>query len=369
MRYYIIAGEKSGDIHGGILIQALRQLDKQAICRGWGGDYMEQAGAELVVHYRELAIMGLNMVGSLGKLMRYLQHCKKDILLFQPDAVILIDYAGFNLRIAKFTKTQHIKTFYYIPPKVWAWNSRRAHQLKAYVDWIYTIFPFEKDFYVKYNCHNVTYVGNPSVEEVALYHQQHVVSKPATATKPIIALLPGSRPQEIRRILPTMLALIPHLPDYQFVVAAVSELRQELYQIAIETVGVQVIYDQTYDILSRASTAIVASGTATLETALFKVPQVVVYQTDRLTYFIAKHLVKLRYISLVNILAGKEVVRELIQHQLTTKNLLKAMEEIIYNTDFRQEQLGNYAAIRDSLGEQKASIYTAQSIVKHLLEV
>jgi lipid-A-disaccharide synthase len=367
MRYYIIAGEKSGDMHGGRLIQALRQVDKQAIYRGWGGSQMEQAGAELVVHYRELAVMGFNIAKSLFKFIEYLKYCKKDILQFKPDAVILIDYAGFNLRIAKFAKSQGLKVLYYIPPKVWAWNSRRVHQLKDYVDWIYAIFPFEKDFYAQYNCHHVTYVGNPSVEEVALYHQQHVAPKPAT--KRMIGLLPGSRPQEIRRLLPTMLTLIPHLPDYQFVVAAVSELPQELYQLAIDTPGVQVIYDQTYAILSRASAAIVASGTATLETALFQVPQVVVYQTDRFTYFIAKYLVKLRYISLVNILAGKEVVRELIQHQLTTKNLLKTMEEIIYNTAFRQEQLESYEAIIDSLGEQKASISTAQSIVKHLLEV
>lgn len=363
MRYYIIAGEKSGDMHGGKFLQALRQLDKQAICRGWGGNHMEQAGAELVVHYSELAVMGLNIGRSLRKLMRYLQYCKKDMLQFKPDAIILIDYAGFNLRIAKFAKSQGLKVFYYIPPKIWAWNSKRVYQLKTYVDWIYTIFPFEKDFYAQYNCHNVTYVGNPSVEEVALYHQQHILDP---ATKPIIALLPGSRAQEIKRILPIMLSLVPQLPGYQFIVAAVSELSQELYQSAIETPGVQIIYDQTYAILSRATAAIVTSGTATLETALFKVPQVVVYKTDWLTYRLAKWLIKLPYISLVNILAGKEVVRELIQDQLTTTNLLHTLNEVIHPTTWRNQQLAGYEVISNKLGKSHAAEKVAQRIVQEL---
>jgi lipid-A-disaccharide synthase len=366
MRYYIIAGEKSGDMHGSRLIQALRKLDKQASFRGWGGNYMKLAGAKLVVHYQEMAIMGLNIFRSLRKLVEYLQYCKKDILQFKPDAVILIDYGGFNLRIAKFAKLQGLKVFYYIPPKVWAWNSSRVQQLQAYTDHIFTIFPFEKDFYAKYNCQHVTYVGNPSVEEVALYQEQDARPSLDTVSQPIIALLPGSRAQEVTRMLPMMLAVVRSLQGYPFIVAAVSELPQELYQSAIETPGVQLVYDQPYAILSCAHAVIVTSGTATLEAALLKVPQVVVYQTDHLTYFIAKHLVKLPYISLVNILAGKEVVRELIQHQLTTKNLLKAMEEILHNTSFRQTQLADYQTISDKLGYKKASNHTAQSIISML---
>lgn len=368
MRYYLIAGEKSGDMHGGRLIQALRELDKQAVCRGWGGGCMEQAGAEVVVPYSKLAAMGLPIAQVFGKLIRYIQYCKRDLLQFKPDAVILIDYAGFNLRMAKFAKLQGFKVFYYIPPKVWAWNPSRIHQLKAYVDWIYTIFPFEKEFYAKNDCHHVTYVGNASLEEVMLYCQQDALPPFHTGSQPMIALLPGSRPQEVKRILPIMLSVVPRLPHYQFTVAAVSELPRELYQSATRTPRVQVIYDQTYAILSQASAAIVTSGTATLEAALLNVPQVVVYQTDRLTYLIAKHLVKLSYISLVNILAEKEIARELIQHQLTTDNLLGAIEEVIHDTAFRQQQIASYQTIRAKLGENKASIYTAQSIVKYVLE-
>lgn len=367
MRYYIITGEKSGDIHGSKLIQGLRKLDKQAICRGWGGSHMEQAGAELVAHYSKLAVMGLNIVKKLFKLIGYLQYCKKDILQFKPDAVILIDYGGFNLRIAKFAKLQGLRVFYYIPPKVWAWKAQRIYQLKAYVDWIYTIFPFEKEFYAKHDCHHVTYVGNPSIEEVTLYQQQHIVSPPHTAIKPMIALLPGSRLQEVKRMLPIMLSIVPQLLEYQFIVAAVSGLPPEVYQSASKTPGVKVLYDQPYDILSCASAAIVTSGTATLETALFRVPQVVVYQTDRFTYLLAKRLVKLRYISLVNILANKEVVRELIQQQLTKKNLLEATTEILHYPGLKQKQLVDYEAISLQLGAQQASMQTAASIFQYLL--
>ncbi|MHB9147391.1 MAG: lipid-A-disaccharide synthase [Candidatus Amoebophilus sp.] len=370
MRYYIIAGEKSGDIYGSRLTKALQQLDSQAIFRGYGGNHMQQAGVDIVVHYRELAVMGVGFLRSFIKLYKYYKNCKKDIEQFQPDAIILIDYAGFNLRIAKFAKEKHIKVFYYISPKLWAWNTKRVHKIKAYVDQMFTIFPFEKDFYKQHNYHTVEYVGNPLIEEAKYYNKNCNFLKDNKLDKrPIIALLPGSRLQEITKLLPVMLALVTALPEYQFVVAGISELPAELYMPAKQLQNITIIYDQIQDILSHASVAVVTSGTATLETAYFNVAQVVVYKTDPLTYNLAKWLVKLRYISLVNILAKEEVVRELIQEKLTPTSLLNAMKEVITNSDFKQKQLASYESIRNLLGENDTSINTAKLILKHLSKI
>jgi lipid-A-disaccharide synthase len=367
MRYFIIAGEKSGDIYGSRLVKALRQLDNQAVFRGCGGNHMQQAGVDIVVHYRELAVMGVGFLRSFIKLYKYFKLCKKDIENFQPDAVILIDYAGFNIRIAKFAKKKNIKTFYYISPKIWAWNVKRIHQIKAYVDQMFSIFPFEKDFYKQHNYHAVEYVGNPLLEEAKSYTKNSsFLEDNGLDKRPIIALLPGSRIQEIEKLLPGMLSLAPALPSYQFVIAGISELPAELYMLAKQFQNVTVICDQIQDILTHANIAVVTSGTATLETAYFNVPQVVVYKTDLLTYSLAKWLVRIQYISLVNILAEKEVVRELIQKNLTYTNLLNAVNEIIINTNFRQKQLVNYEAIRNLLGENKASINTAALIFQQL---
>mgnify|MGYP002378378502 CR=1 FL=1 len=370
MRYYIIAGEKSGDIYGGRLVKALRQLDSQAAFRGCGGNHMQQAGVDIVVHYRELAVMGVGFIHSFIKLYKYFKNCKKDIEQFQPDAIILIDYAGFNLRIAKFAKEKHIKTFYYISPKLWAWNTKRIRKIKAYVDQMFTIFPFEKDFYKQHNYHTAEYVGNPLIEEAKYYNKNcNFLEGNRLDNRPIIALLPGSRIQEITKLLPVMLALVPALPEYQFIIAGISELPVELYMPAKQLQNITIIYDQIQDILTHASVAVVTSGTATLETAYFNVPQVVVYKTDPLTYSLAKWLVKIQYISLVNILAEKEVVRELIQGKLTPINLLNAVSEVIINTEFKQKQLISYQAIRNLLGENKASINTAKLILKQLSKI
>lgn len=366
MRYYIVAGEKSGDIHGGRLIQALKQEDLQAEFRCWGGACMQQASGKLVVHYRELAFMGLAFLGSLRKILRYLQYCQKDLLNFQPDVVILIDYGGFNLRIARFAKKHHIQTFYYISPKVWAWNYRRVHKIKAYVDRMFSIFPFEQDFYEKYD-YKVDYVGNPLVEQVKLHKTNpRFLAENRLDDRPIIALLPGSRVQEVKRMLPTILSIVPALNRYQFVVAAIKDLPTELYEQAKKTKGVRLIYDQTYDVLANAYAAVVTSGTATLETALFHVPQVVVYRTDALTYRIAKWLVQLKYISLVNIIAGKEVVSELIQHNFNTQGLVKALSKIIGDSNHRKIQLAGYLSIKQVLGERQASERAAKLMVHYL---
>ncbi|OJW71555.1 MAG: lipid-A-disaccharide synthase [Candidatus Amoebophilus sp. 36-38] len=367
MRYYIIAGEKSGDIYGSRLAQALQQIDPKAVCRGWGGNQMQQAGIELVVHYRELAVMGLRFLGIFRKLYTYLKYCQKDIAAFNPDAVILIDYSGFNLRIAKFAKKKHIKTFYYISPKLWAWNASRIHTIKAYVDRIFSIFPFEKKFYEQYDYQAVTYVGNPLLEEIESYKKDpYFIANNHLDKRPIIALLPGSRIQEISSLLPIMLTLAPSLPGYQFIVAAISELPPHLYLPVEHIPNVRIVYDRMHDVLAHAHLAIVTSGTATLETAYLNVPQVVIYKTDRFTYHIAKWLVKLRYISLVNILAEKEVIRELIQDKLTPITLLHAVNELINAPDCREKQLASYESIRNLLGKDKASTNVAYQIVESL---
>ncbi len=366
MRYYLIAGEKSGDIYGGRLMQAIKKEDPQAAFRFFGGDCMQASGGTLVKSYTELAFMGLDFVGSLKKIYRYLQYCKKDILAFQPDALILIDYAGFNLRITQFAKKHRIKTFYYISPKIWAWNSGRIHRIKAYVDKMFTILPFETEFYQKYD-YQVAYVGNPVIEQIRS-HVPHPNFRSINQLdhRPMIALLPGSRIQEVKRTLPTMLAIVSSLPSYQFVLAAMSELPAKLYQQASQTPGVKLVYNQTYDLLANAYAAVVSSGTATLEAACFQVPQVVVYKTHFLTYTLAKWLIKLPYISLVNILAGQEAVKELIQHQLTPKNLLQALQASLCHKPTRDLQLACYQQIIQSLGEQEASKTTAQLIVSYL---
>eukprot|EP01132_Coremiostelium_polycephalum_P000075 gene75-101_t len=362
MRYYIIAGEKSGDLHGSRLVMALKQRDPAAVLRGWGGRLMQQAGLELALHDGQVAVMGLGFLRHLVKIYGYFKQCKQDIQQFKPDVLILIDYAGFNLRMAKFAKEHHIKTIYYIAPKLWAWNERRLTKIKAYVDHMLVIFPFETTFYKKQGYHQVTYVGNPLVEEVRAYQcnpnfrQTHGLDM-----RPIIALLPGSRIQEVKRLLPMMLTLVPRFPAYQFVIAGISELPRQLYEVA-QVHGVVVIKDQVHDILAHANMAVVKSGTATLETAYFNVPQVVVYTTDAFTYQVAKWLVKLKYISLVNILLQQEIVRELIQGQATPGHLFSAVTELLTDDAWRKHQQVGYENIKSLLGSQNASVQAAERI-------
>lgn len=369
MKYYIIAGERSGDLHASNLILAIRRHDAHADIRAWGGEQMQAAGATLVKHYRDLAFMGFwEVIKNLRKILGFLSLCKQDILAYQPDAVILVDYAGFNMRVAKFAKAQGFKVFYYISPKVWAWNQSRAYKIKASVDRMFVIFPFEKAFFARYD-YPVDYVGNPLFDAIAAYQPDadfrhtHQLSN-----QPIIALLPGSRQQEVERMLQVMTSVIPQFPGYQFVIAGVSNLPRELYASWQATHQTPIIIDATYDLLSNAYAALVTSGTATLETALFNVPQVVCYQAGTITYAIAKRLIKVDYISLVNLVAEKEVVRELIQNELTTENLVTELKKITTDVRQRQHQLDEYARINALLGQEGASERAGKLMVGYLKE-
>lgn len=367
MKYYIIAGERSGDLHGANLINALRTNDKQANIRCWGGDAMQQAGGELVKHYRDLAFMGFwEVFINLRTILGNIKFCKKDILQYQPDVLILIDYPGFNLRMAKFARKQGLKVFYYISPKVWAWNTGRARQIKANVDHMFVILPFEQAFYQQYD-YQVDYVGNPLLDAVRsfapdeVFRQQYLENKP-----PVIAVLPGSRKQEVINILSVMMTITRDFPDHQFLVAAVDNLPDELYEPARRQDNVEVITNRTYDILHAAHAAIVTSGTATLETALFEVPQVVCYKTSIITYRIIKSLIKVPYISLVNLIAEQKVVPELIQDDLNTQHLQQELQDIVDDSPVRKKQLQGYAALKKIMGDYRPSEQAAKLMVEYL---
>lgn len=367
MKYFLIAGERSGDLHGSNLIKALRERDEKASFRGFGGDYMREAGMEVLVHYNEMAFMGfLEVVKNLPAIVGFLKQCKREILKFRPDALILIDYAGFNLRIARWAKAQGIKVFYYISPKVWAWNQKRALGIKASVDHMFVIMPFEQEFYSRYD-YKVDFVGNPLLDAIRSFQpDQDFLSEINLKDKPLIAVLPGSRRQEIENMLGYMLDLIPAFPDYQFVVAGIENMPRSYYQQALEHPNAKVVFDQTYNLLAHAEAALVTSGTATLEAALFEVPQVVCYKTSWLSFQIAKRLVKVDYISLVNLIAGKEVVKELIQEDLSLENLEQELEQIIPGGEKRKKQLQEYQELKQLIGTTSASQTTAGLILEYL---
>jgi lipid-A-disaccharide synthase len=356
MKYYIIAGERSGDLHGSNLIKGIRKHDPEAQIRAWGGEMMQSAGAEIVKHYRDLAFMGFfEVVKNLPTILGFLTFCKKDIKNFQPDVIILIDYAGFNMRVAKFAKLNGFKTFYYISPKVWAWNQSRALNIKKFVDKLFVIFPFEKDFFKQYD-YEVEYVGNPLFDAIADFTPAENFKKEARlGQKPIIALLPGSRKQEVEMMLSLMMSQVYEFPDYQFVIGAVSNLPKELYARWQSIFPVKIVIDDAYNLLSVADAALVTSGTATLETALFNVPQVVCYKGGWAAYQVYKRVIRVPFVSLVNLIAGREVVKELLQYDLTKENLTAELTKITLNQTTRQEQLNGYAEIKNKLGEKGAS--------------
>ncbi|MEN0016315.1 MAG: lipid-A-disaccharide synthase [Bacteroidota bacterium] len=368
MRYYIIAGEKSGDRYGARLIQALQREDPTAVCRCWGGKHMQQAADTGAVPPYHLAVMGLDFLAFCSTYYQHLRFCKKDLLRFRPDVVILIDYSGFNLRIAPFAKKQGITTVYYVAPKVWAWRPGRIRKLSACVDRLFSILPFEPDFYKRHtDTLRVDYVGNPLVEELALYQPDgEFWTHHKLDSRPMIALLPGSRMQEVTRILPTMLAVAAQLTAYQFVVAAINDMPADLYAVATRMPHVHIVYDQPYDVLTNAYVAVVAAGTATLEAALLGIPQVVVYKTHGLTYWLAKRLVQLRYISLVNILAGRRVVPELIQQDYQAQSLQEDLHSLLSCTAVREQQLHGYRYVKGLLGNRQAAQQVAQMTVAHL---
>lgn len=365
MKYYLIAGERSGDLHGGNLIQAIRRHDPAATFRAWGGEQMEEAGAVLVRHYRKMAFMGFwEVVQNLGAIRRNFRDCERDLLANRPDVLILIDYAGFNLRMARFAKKHGIRVFYYISPKVWAWNQKRALKIKATVDRLFVILTFEVDFFRQYD-YRVDYVGNPLMDAIAAFQPDATFA--GRFTKPVVALLPGSRKQEVEGVLPTMLAATKAFPDYQFVVAGVSNLPEMLYQKHLAAYpGITVVNDDAYNLLSVAEAALVTSGTATLETALLDVPQVVCYRTGRISYEIARRLIAVPYISLVNLIADKPAVTELIQNDLTPERLADELRQILPGGSRRAAMLTDYAELRDRVGGPGASDRAGELMVSYL---
>ena len=356
MRYYIIAGEASGDLHGSNLIKELKKMDTMATVRCWGGDLMQQAGGDLVKHYRDLAFMGfIEVVMNLGTIMKNLRFCKDDILRFQPDVLILIDYPGFNLRIAEWARKQGLKVIYYISPQVWAWKENRVKLIKESVDKMLVILPFEKQFYKKWN-YEVEYVGHPLIEVVdqakASVNGIHPTIDSPLNEKNVIAILPGSRKQEVEKKLPLMLEASTHFPDHHFIVAKASSLDDSFYEQLMDSYPkVRSVRNKTYSLLMQAKAALVTSGTATLETALFGVPQVVCYKGSNISYQIAKRLVKIKYISLVNLILDKPVVKELIQHDLTVRNIQTELNRLLHDQPALATMKEDYRVLWQLLSE------------------
>ena len=373
MKYYIIAGEASGDLHASNLVRELKKKDPEAEVRGWGGDLMRDAGVSIVRHYKDTAIMGfVNVLRKLGTLKANIRYCREDIRKWNPDVVILVDYAGFNLRIARFAKRIGLKVFYYISPKLWAWNTGRVKQIKRYVDRMYTIFPFEMEFYRHYD-YPVYYGGNPLVDAIASRPCQEetfadFIHANGLPDRPIIALLAGSRKQELKYVLPMMLRMVPYFPEYQFVIAGAPSMAAEDYAPYVKDVPVHIVYGETYRLVSQAKAALVTSGTATLETALLRTPQVVCYngEVPRLSYFLFKTVVKVKYISLVNLVYGGEAVKELMMQYLTEDNLRRELSRILTDASALEKMLNAYDEIIRRLGSPGASARFAGMMVEAL---
>lgn len=367
MRYYIIAGEASGDMHAANLVRALQQQDPQAQFRGLGGDQMRDAGVELARHYRDTAYMGfVEVLMHLRAILNHIRYCKDDLAEWQPDVVILVDYPGFNLRIAPFAKKLGCKVCYYISPQLWAWKSGRVEIIRKYVDKMLVILPFEEAFYQKYN-YPVTFVGHPLLDAIEAYTSDpDFLERNDLQTRPYIALLPGSRKQEIAVKLPVMLSMVPHLPEYDFVVACAPGQDMSYYQQFGGDQRVRFITGATYDILKHAHSALVTSGTATLEAALLRAPQIVCYKGNAISYAIAKRLVHIKYISLVNLIADAPVVPELIQHEFNHDNLLKHMQQLVQDVHYRTDMQLAYTRLHKQLGGPGASARAAGEILHWL---
>ena len=371
MKYYFIVGEASGDLHGSNLIKHINERDVNANVRAWGGDLMQAEGADVVKHYKELAFMGfVEVAANLRTILRNFNICKADILEFKPDVLILIDYPGFNLRMAKFAHLQGIKVFYYISPQIWAWKQNRVEQIKAYVDQMYVILPFEKAFYAKFDM-DVTFVGHPLIDAVEQFKTQFssretFLSENDLDQKPIVAILPGSRKQEISKMLPLMLAVAKGFPEFQFVIGGAPSQDSEYYEQFIGNSGVKILFGKTYQLLTYSHSAMVTSGTATLETAIFRVPQVVCYRGGALSVIIARLLVKIKYIALVNLIMDREVVTELIQSKLNKKSLTREFDAISRKGEHRDKMLLDYQELYEKLGGKGASDLTAKLMLKTL---
>ncbi len=368
MKYYIIAGEASGDLHASNLMKALFKKDPTAEIHFWGGDLMQQTGGTLIKHYKELSFMGfIEVVMNIGTIFKNISFCKKNIAAFEPDVIIFIDYSGFNLRIAKWAKQQGFRTNYYISPQVWASRAGRVKKIKRDIDNMYVILPFEEAFYKKHG-YKVTFVGHPLIDAIAdrtSIDEQQFRKEYQLNNKPIIALLPGSRKQEITKMLSILLKMVDKFSDYQFVIAGAPSQDFEFYKPFIKNSTVKFISNKTYDLLSVSYAALVTSGTATLETALFRVPQVVCYKGSTISYQIAKRIITIKFISLVNLILDKEIVTELIQNDFNEKELSQELTKIV-NDKHREQLLLEYAKLEKKLGGEGASEKTAELIVSNL---
>ena len=367
MKYYIIAGEASGDLHGANLMKAIYEEDANANFRFWGGNLMQQVGGTLVKHYKDLAFMGFaEVILNLKTIIKNISFCKQDILNFKPDAIIFIDYPGFNMRIAKWAKQQNLATHYYISPQIWAWKENRINAIKRDIEHMYVILPFEKPYYLEKHNYKVHFVGHPLLDAIEkrekTNHEFFVKNNNLKSNKPIIALLPGSRKQEIKKKLPIMLSIAKDFKDYNFVVAGAPSISKDFYYNIINDKNIDIVSNNTYNLLDVSYAALVTSGTATLETALFEVPQVVCYKGNRISYEIAKRIITLKYISLVNLIMDKEIVKELIQNNLNYKNLKTELSKILDN-NYRANLIESYKNLKEKLGSKGASQRTAKLIV------
>jgi lipid-A-disaccharide synthase len=367
MRYYVIAGEASGDLHGSRLIREIKLLDPDAEFRCWGGDRMQQAGGVIVKHYRDLAFMGfIEVILNLRTILGNIRFCKKDLVTWKPDALILVDYPGFNMRIAKFAHDKGFRVIYYIAPQMWAWRQKRVHKLNKITDLAFVVLPFEKDFHARFGYH-VEFVGHPLLDSVNEFEPDpdFLVQNELTG-KPIIAIVPGSRKQEISRILPIMLSIVPQFEQYQFVITGVSSLENSFYQKFLGGRHIRIITGKTYDLLHNSVAAIVTSGTATLETGLLGIPQVVCYRMSFITALLAWIVVKVENISLVNLVIGRRSVAELIQYRFTKNSLGRELRLILEDEKTKQRIQDDYHEMKIKLGEKGASAKAARIIVANL---
>ncbi len=373
MKYYLIAGEASGDLHGSNLMHELKVSDPLAQFRCLGGDLMEAEGGQLVKHFREMAYMGIvNVVLHIRTIARNMRFCQNDILEYRPDVLILIDYPGFNLRMARFAKKNNIRVFYYISPKIWAWKEYRVKEIKAYVDEMFTILPFETEFYKKHGV-RVHYVGNPIMDAIEKFHRAPVtreefLSKNNLDSRPVVALLAGSRKQEIKNMLPVMKKAAACYPEFQFVVAGVPFVERHLYRKILKN-SIPVVYNQTYDLLQNSHTALVSSGTATLETALFEVPQAVLYKVEGgwlIQIIMKKFFLKIKWVSLPNLILNKEAISEFIQVDLTFKNIKEELHRLLYEEGYREKIINDYKRLKIQLGQHGSSGRAADLMVQLL---
>ena len=374
MKYFLIAGEASGDLHGANLMKALKEEDPQATFRYLGGDRMEEAAPGRVIHYREMAYMGyVEVLMHLRAISRNMKICKETILDFHPDVVILIDYPGFNLRMAAFAHSHGFRVFYYISPKLWAWKQYRVKKVKAFVDRMFIILPFEKEFYRRFGI-ETEYLGNPVIDEVALrkknlLHRHDFLAMLDLPDSPVIALLPGSRKQELQHNLPVMLQMVKEYPDHQFVIAGAPAFSEKEYAPYLTGTDVKVVFNSTYHLLHAAEAALVTSGTATLETALMEVPQVVMYRMNSFSYHVGKHFVNVEYISLVNLILGKEAVPELIQYDVNPGRVKTELEKIVNDTPERRQMLDDYRRLQEIMGEPGVSGRVARRMFESLMRL